>query len=179
MEIAVGGRSLKSVRVCPLRNRKPEPTKTRFREAIFEGPTVRYPESLLHRELYYSSDKVGTLPQTLPLSASSSRCQTVYLSHDVRRSLSLSLSFSRRCRVSFSKSPRANGRVANVLAPAPAPSTPVTSLSSVSIRSVPLPADRRASNYPPDSIDAYVQYTRLSKSSPRSSSLSTRIRIFN
>lgn len=88
MEIAVGGRSLKSVRVCPLRNRKPEPTKTRFREAIFEGPTVRYPESLLHRELYYSSDKVGTLPQTLPLSASSSRCQTVYLSHDIRRSLS-------------------------------------------------------------------------------------------
>lgn len=79
---------MKSVRVCPLRNRKPEPTKTRFREAIFEGPTVRYPESLLHRELYYSSDKVGTLPQTLPLSASSSRCQTVYLSHDIRRSLS-------------------------------------------------------------------------------------------
>lgn len=176
MEIAVGGRSLKSVRVCPLRNRKPEPTKTRFREAIFEGPTVRYPESLLHRELYYSSDKVGTLPQTLPLSASSSRCQTVYLSHDVRRSLSLSLS---REALPFSKSPRANGRVANVLAPAPAPSTPVTSLSSVSIRSVPLPADRRASNYPPDSIDAYVQYTRLSKSSPRSSSLSTRIRISN
>lgn len=97
---------MKSVRVCPLRNRKPEPTKTRFREAIFEGPTVRYPESLLHRELYYSSDKVGTLPQTLPLSASSSRCQTVYLSHDVRRSLSLSLSRERGVAASRSRKVR-------------------------------------------------------------------------
>lgn len=139
MEIAVGGRSLKSVRVCPLRNRKPEPTKTRFREAIFEGPTVRYPESLLHRELYYSPDKVrGPYPKPCHCPRLPPRCQTVYLSHDIRRSLSggrealLAASCSRKVPELTDVRPRSCPR-SRSRSRSRAPSTPVTSLSSVSI----------------------------------------------